>query len=122
MRAVPLLLGLAASCASCSDEKGGAPELAQGDEMIACQVGGASAMRRACAVDRVLSGDTLMLVVRHPDGAFRRFAVQRDGTGVAPADGAQQGLSRLDGDILELTLGSDIYRFPATKVSHAEAP
>jgi len=60
----------------------------------------------------------LYLVVRHPDGAFRRFKVLKDGRGVAVADGADQAETTLSGEVLEVQVGSDRYRFPATQKQH----
>lgn len=107
-----LFIGLAA----CSD--GNRPpdpkQPAAGDEHIACAVGGETVFRKVCAVDRVRRDGTLTLVVRHPDGAFRRFDVLDGGRGLAVADGAQQAIARYEGGLAELAVGGDRYRFPIT--------
>ena len=54
-----------------------------------------------------------ILVVRHPDGGFRRFEVMRDGTGLAAADGAERAVVSLHEQGIEVAVGTDRYRFPA---------
>lgn len=114
-----LFIGLAA----CSD--GNRPpdpkQPAAGDEHIACAVGGENVFRKVCAVDRVRHDGTLTLVVRHPDGAFRRFDVYADGRGIAVADGAQQAVARYEDGLAELAVEGDRYRFPIT-LKRGDAP
>lgn len=56
-----------------------------------------------------------MLTVRHPDGAFHRLLVTKDGRGVIAADGAETAVVTIiaNGEI-EVALGGDRYRLPAT--------
>lgn len=122
MRAAPLLAGLGAVCASCSGSAPEKPKVAQGEEKVACALGGASELKTVCALERVRSGDDLILIVHHPDGAFRRFVVESDGTGLSPADGASEGSVRIEGDWIELTVDDDRYRFPMTRMNHAQTP
>ncbi|MDE8652722.1 hypothetical protein [Novosphingobium album (ex Liu et al. 2023)] len=112
--ALPLIL-----LAACSSGKGDAPKVAEGDEHIACAVGGAKEFAENCAVERAQADGALTLTVRHPDGAFRRFTVVKDGRGLTVADGAEEAVSRLDGGKLEVTVGGDRYRFPATQAKNA---
>ena len=107
-----LFIGLAA----CSDvnRPPDPKQPAAGDEHIACAVGGETVFRKVCAVDRVRRDGTLTLVVRHPDGAFRRFDVLDGGRGLAVADGAQQAIARYEGGLAELAVEGDRYRFPIT--------
>jgi hypothetical protein len=115
--------------AACSSEKeAGAPaasaapetagELAESEERIDCALRGAGEFARECVVERASQGATLYLVVHHPDGAFRRFEVLKDGRGMAVADGAEEAQTRLSGKLLEVTVGKDRYRFPATQKQH----
>ena len=84
------------------------------DNLIECAVAGAPAFARDCVVEESrVEGETI-LVVRHPDGGFRRFEVTADGTGVATADGAQPAEVTLRQDGIEVAVGTDRYRFPAT--------
>ncbi|WP_232283541.1 hypothetical protein [Sphingomonas sp. PAMC 26617] len=81
---------------------------------IPCAHGQAS-YTRTCTIEQVQARDGLLLTVRHPDGAFRRLLVPRDGRGVIAADGAQQAVVRAFGsDEIEVALGADRYRIPAT--------
>src|SRR6478735_10915580 len=83
------------------------------DSLIECALAGAATFARDCAVEQVREGGSLVLVVRHPDGGFRRFDVLTDGHGLAAADGALAAqVSMRDGGI-EVAVGGDRYRFPA---------
>ncbi|MDE2597722.1 MAG: hypothetical protein KGL44_12690 [Sphingomonadales bacterium] len=110
MRKTGLLL-LALILSACSS-KGEAPGAAEGEEAIECAINGATTFARVCAVDRSRQGNSLVLIVRHPDGGFRRFQVLEDGRGLGAADGAQEPQNKLSGQVLEVTLGEDKYRFP----------
>ncbi len=105
-----LLLALAA----CSQGESEAAAAGQGDELIECAVNGAPAFVRECAAERVEDGERVMLVVRHPDGGFRRFEVTDNGEGLATADGADTATILRSADGLDVAVGSDRYRFPAT--------
>jgi hypothetical protein len=100
-----LLLG------ACSAETGAAEA---SDDFIECAVGGMTAFALDCAVERSEQDGTLFLVVRHPDGAFRRFEVLADGLGLAAADGAEPARVSTIEDGIEVAVGADRYRFPAT--------
>lgn len=117
-RAIVALAG-ALAVAACSSDT--VPAVAEGAEHIACAVGGAADLAPVCAVERVLHEGILLLVVRHPDGGFRRFEVLRDGRGLALADGAEQALIRYGASFVDLAVGSDRYRFPVTVKPDAPA-
>jgi hypothetical protein len=108
------VLALVLTLAACSSDQP-VPEQAEGDEHIACAVAGAAEPKPVCAVERVEEQERLVLVVHHPDGAFRRFVVMTDGSGLAVADGAQVAVTRLDGDRIDVSVGADRYLFPATR-------
>ncbi len=105
-------LGLAALSA-CSSQTDKAPTVAEGSEQIPCALDGAAAFSASCAVDRSQVDGKLTLIVRHPDGAFRRFAVVTDGRGLVVADGAEQAVNAIAGDKLSVTVADDRYLFPA---------
>jgi hypothetical protein len=85
------------------------------DGLINCAVGSATTLSRVCSVERQESDRGLVLTVRHPDGGFRRLLVTRDGRGVVAADGALPAQVTLVGaNEIEIALGDDIYRLPAT--------
>lgn len=110
-----LALPIATLLAGCSSEpdKASLPP-AEGAEHIACALAGADTFTEACAVDRSEVDGKLTLIVRHPDGAFRRFAVVTDGRGLVVADGAEQAETSLQGDKLAVTVAQDRYVFPAS--------
>lgn len=101
--------------AACSP---GAGETPVSSGLVDCAPAGAAEFARSCAVEHVREGAALTLVVRHPDGGFRRFAVTADGRGVAPADGAEPAKVSRHGDGIEVAVGTDRYRFPATVAQH----
>ena len=104
----PLLL--LAACSPGASES----SLPDPDDLIECALAGAGAFARDCAVEQVREEGQLYLVVRHPDGGFRRFEVLTDGGGLASADGADPAQIAVHGDGIEVALGADRYRFPAT--------
>jgi hypothetical protein len=101
---------LLAACSS-SDST---PPVAEGEEHVTCAVGGETEMKEACAVERSEADGKLTLVVRHPDGSFRRFDVLTDGRGLAVSDGADEAVTKLQDGKLAVTVGEDRYLFPAT--------
>ena len=83
-------------------------------ETVPCAHGDA-APAADCTVERQQDGDGLVLVLRHPDGGFRRLRVTRDGQGVVAADGAQPAAVRIvGGRDIDVAIGGDHYRLPAT--------
>ena len=85
-----------------------------GAARIDCALDGAEAFKPVCAVDRAEVDGALILIVRHPDGGFRRFEVLKDGHGLAAADGADEAKLSIDGQFLVAEVDGDRYRFPAT--------
>jgi hypothetical protein len=118
--AVAVALGLALG--ACSSRGEDTPKVAAGDEHVACALAGKAQFAPDCAVERNREGDTLFLTVRHPDGGFRRFEVLKDGRGLAPADGMQPAEVKLLGNLLEVAVDGDRYRFPATAAKHDGKP
>ncbi|WP_375286617.1 hypothetical protein [Sphingomonas sp.] len=85
------------------------------DGKINCALAGSDAFARVCTLDREQGPEGLILVARHPDGGFRRLRVTGDGHGVVAADGAEQAEVAIAGrDEIEVALGDDHYRLPAT--------
>ena len=99
--------------AACSQGAGEAPAKAHSIRSSG-SAAGAAAFVRDCAIERSEVDGQAILVVRHPDGGFRRFEVTGDGTGVATADGAQAARIALREGGIEVVVGTDRYRFPAT--------
>lgn len=82
---------------------------------VKCALAGAPVFQRVCTVDREQSARGLLLTVRHPDGGFHRLLVATDGRGVVSADGAEPAqVTLVDAGEIEVALGDDIYRLPAT--------
>ena len=82
---------------------------------IVCAQRGSGDFARVCTVDRTQSADGLVLTLRHPDGTFHRLLVTRDGRGVIAADGAEKAVVSVIGSgEIEVALGGDRYRLPAT--------
>lgn len=113
-----ILTLLLAACSSNSE----APPIAAGDDHIECAVGGAIDLQKACSVERTAADGRTTLVVHHPDGAFRRFDLTTDGTGLVVTDGAQAAVTRLDGYRLDVTVGADRYLFPAQVTPESSTP
>ena len=81
---------------------------------IACARGNA-ALAASCTIEQAQGRDGAILTIRHPDGGFRRLLVTQDGRGVIAADGAEVAkVTVLSADGIEVALGGDRYRLPAT--------
>lgn len=88
---------------------------AAGTGRIACAIGGASELTQDCVVERGKDAGGAFLTLRHPDGGFRRFHIVTDGRGVEPADGAEPAaVSIIANKVIEVAVGGDRYRLPAT--------
>lgn len=108
MNRVSFALLLVLSLAACSRAAGG--DFA-GLRAVDCALGESHPFTGDCRVE--VAGP--VLVVHHPDGGFRRFRRVDDGRGVIVADGAAPASARWVGsDVLEVAVGQDRYRFPAT--------
>jgi hypothetical protein len=85
------------------------------EERIDCALAGAADFTRDCTIERTESAEGLILTVRHPDNGFHRLLVVKDGRGVIAADGAETAkVAVLDDGRIEVAIGSDRYRLPAT--------
>ncbi|MDG2003074.1 MAG: hypothetical protein P8J20_07065, partial [Novosphingobium sp.] len=69
-RPIPIAMILAVALAACEPAPEGPPRVENGDDAIACSIGGTENFSSDCRVERSLAGGTLYLIVRHPDGAF----------------------------------------------------
>ena len=112
--AAAALLLLAACHRPPSTVDNGSAAVPSDDERIACAHGEA-ALARVCTVDRLEGDGGLVLTVRHPDGAFHRLLVTKDGRGVIAADGAARAVVTIVApDTIDVAIGGDRYRLPAT--------
>jgi hypothetical protein len=84
------------------------------DGRIVCAPQGNTAFARQCTLDRSMTAQGLILTVRRPDGGFHRLLV-KPGYGVVAADGAEEAKVVIVGaHEIEVTIGGDRYRLPAT--------
>ena len=120
MRNAAPLIAAALLLASCGDSRAPSGEetgvrAAKGEALIACATDGSLQWERACAVETRQGADGPILVLRGPDGGFRRLAITSDGRGVVAADGAEPALVTPTGEgLIEVAIGNDRYRLPAT--------
>ncbi len=124
----PLLLAALAACSGSDSgptqqaEGGGAAKQAAADGKVECALAGATAFERICSTEQISTNGSILLVLRHPDGGFRRFNILTDGRGLAAADGFDDTrISLLEGSMIELSSGDDKYRLPAQIKNSAPA-
>lgn len=120
MRNTAPLIAVTLLLASCGDTgaprgEGAGAGAASGQALIDCATDGSRQWERACTVETRQGADGPIVVVRGPDGGFRRLAITSDGRGVVAADGAEPALVTPAGeDLIEVAIGNDRYRLPAT--------
>ncbi|WP_374942857.1 hypothetical protein [Sphingomonas sp.] len=87
---------------------------AEDDGRILCAQG-SGPFARTCTLERERRMEGLALTLRRVDGSFRRLLVTRDGRGVIAADGAEPARVHIvDANRIDVALGDDRYRLPAT--------
>ncbi|MBU2342152.1 MAG: hypothetical protein KKE77_13020 [Alphaproteobacteria bacterium] len=91
----------ALALAACSEVQ---EQAAEGAARIDCAVGPGAELGADCMVER--TGD--VLVIRHPDGSFRRL----NAAGLGTADGSDPGQIVEDGETVEIRVAGDRYRWP----------
>ena len=85
------------------------------DNRIECRLANSAQFDRFCTIEYRDGDSGRMLVVRKPDGGFRRLRVARDGRGVVAADGAERAqVTIIADDRIEVAIGGDVFRLPAT--------
>jgi hypothetical protein len=106
-------LGALAALTACGGTGNEAPVAAAADR-IECRAGHAP-FARACTVEQTDTPQGRVLVLRKPDGGFRRLLVTRDGRGVIAADGAEPArVTVIGAGRIEVAIGADAFRLPAT--------
>ncbi|MEH6661817.1 MAG: hypothetical protein V7679_09240 [Parasphingorhabdus sp.] len=91
-----------------------AADQAVGDGKIECAINGDSNFTRDCFTERLSGEGRVTMIIRHPDGGFRRFNLLTDGHGLEAADGFDKAHVSIveDGKIL-VSVGPDKYLLPA---------
>jgi hypothetical protein len=105
------------SCNNSPDKSSGKPdvETAANDGKVECALAGSKEFARTCDKEWIVGAKGKTLVIRHPDGGFRRFNILTDGRGLEAAEGAEQvKIVTLANDMIEVTLGDDRYHLLAT--------
>ena len=123
--ALAVLLGLAA----CSSGEGEGVLAAGGEgggfrrpglaKSVPCALAGANRFADECLVERVSEDGKALVVVRHPDGGFRRLVELDGGARYAAADGAGPARSAARGQDIEVTVDADRYLLPNPGGGHA---
>lgn len=91
-----------------------AADQAGDDGKVECAINGDSNFTRDCVTERLSGEGGVTMIIRHPDGGFRRFNILTDGHGLEAADGFDKAQVSIveDGKIL-VSVGPDKYMLPA---------
>lgn len=101
---------LAVALAGCARHEDTVP----GARSIDCLLSGKAT---TCKVETVIENGVKLLVVRHPDGGFRRFRAVSDGRGVVPADGSESAAGEWTADHrFAVSVRGNRYLFPAREL------
>ncbi|MDZ7896142.1 MAG: hypothetical protein U5M50_14920 [Sphingobium sp.] len=116
-------LALLSGCSAQSpDNQAFADHEAEANGAIRCALGGATQYELRCATERAVGPKGAQLVIRHPDGGFRRFNILTNGRGVESADGSQPATVAMAGkNYLSVSVASDRYLLPVT-IRHQPKP
>lgn len=118
MRAWALLLAAPLVLTACHKREAATE---QDGEPISCALAGAREFRADCRLERVMMDGRETYVIRHPDGAFHRLELSRDGQNLLAADGADVTQSARKGDRFEVILGQDRYVVPVAASANDRA-
>jgi hypothetical protein len=92
------------------------------DGKVECAVSGETALTRSCETEKIVGRDGQLLVIRHPNGGFRRFKILTDGRGLKPAEGADPvAIQLLNDGKIEVVIAGDKYHLPAQIKASAAA-
>jgi hypothetical protein len=100
-------------------EAGEAVGLAGAPKAVSCALGGADEYKQDCEVERYERDGNRYVVLRHPDGGFRRLIESDGGKRFTAADGADTAEVTPNGAQIEVSVGEDSYLFPAPVGTHA---
>jgi len=82
---------------------------------VECALSGAAGFASDCTMERQDVDGQRLLIVRHPDGGFRRFELGVPGRGIITADGVQQAAVERSDGLIEVRVGADRYRLPVAE-------
>lgn len=115
--AISHLMILSLSACGGGDLTGSEQEAAQAaarNGKVECALSGSVRFERECTTEQFAGAEGKILVIRHPDGGFRRFNILIDGRGLTPADGFDETrITVLNDGLIEVSSGDDKYRLPA---------
>ncbi len=101
------------------DEEGAASSVAK----VACALGDEQQFTDSCTLQRLVGSERTTIVLGRGDAGFRRFVMTADGRGLITADGAEAARVSIVGDAeVEVAVGEDRYRLPATIQGAAAVP
>ena len=86
---------------------------------IPCALAGTRQFKDECQLERSAQDGKPAVILRHPDGGFRRLAELDGGKRFAALDGADVVEIEQSGQELEVTVGDDHYLFPASAKPNA---
>lgn len=106
--------------AACGAEEPGAmtngaaaPGEGEPDRRIRCRVDGATAFERVCSAEWSDGPDGRILILRKPDGGFRRLLRRPQYPFYVAADGAERAnVLQLRHGVTEISIGGDRFRLP----------
>jgi hypothetical protein len=82
------------------------------DNRIDCAVASAASFTHDCTIEWAQGEGARLLIVRHPDGRFRRFELAEGS--LKTADGSEPAQVSVPdrGKVMDVTVGQDRYRIP----------
>lgn len=99
-----------------AEQEKAAADAAVADGKIECALDGEEVFQSICTSESLSDASGSKLIVRRPDGGFRRFDVlpPEDGRGLAASDGAELAkITIVEENKIMVTLGADRYILPA---------
>ena len=90
-------------------------EAASESANVECALSGAAGFAPDCTMERQDVDGQRLLIVRHPDGGFRRFELGVPGRGIITADGMEQAAVDRGEGLVEVRVGADRYRLPVAE-------
>lgn len=106
----PFVLSLAIGLGACSNAGAAGAPIA-----VECALAGAAGFAPDCTMERAEVDGRRTLIVRHPDGGFRRFELGVPERGIITADGMEQAEVTHTEGMVELRVGADRYRLPVAE-------